>query len=161
MKWLIDEPSGWRRLWHSPQGVMLLVVILALGAVLGQPLLRAENNQTPRKPANPENAMVREIAGADNFKQSVLDQAGTTLVDFYATWCGPCKQYSPIVEKVASEKPEGVHFVKIDVDKSPDVARQYGVDVIPTTILFKEGKPVQRFVGVQSEETLKKALGVK
>ncbi len=74
------------------------------------------------------------------------------VVDFYATWCGPCKMFGPIFEEVSKEK--DINFIKLDVDKSSDIAREYGVMSIPTIIKFKEGKEVKRYTGFMSKEDL-------
>ena len=74
------------------------------------------------------------------------------VVDFYATWCGPCKMFGPIFEEVANTS--NINFVKLDVDKAPDVARKYGVMTIPTIILFKDGKEIKRHTGFMSKEDL-------
>ena len=74
------------------------------------------------------------------------------IVDFYATWCGPCKMFGPIFEEVSKEI--DINFVKLDVDKSSDIAREYGVMSIPTIILFKDGKEVKRFTGFMSKDNL-------
>lgn len=74
------------------------------------------------------------------------------VVDFYATWCGPCKMFGPIFEEVSNEKE--INFIKIDVDKNPEIAREYGVMSIPTTILFKDGQEKKRFTGFMSKENL-------
>lgn len=74
------------------------------------------------------------------------------VVDFYATWCGPCKMFGPIFEETSNEI--NINFVKIDVDKYSDIAREYGVMSIPTIILFKEGKEIKRFTGFMSKEDL-------
>lgn len=71
------------------------------------------------------------------------------VVDFYATWCGPCKMFGPIFEEVSKEK--NVNFVKLDVDNFSDIAREYGVMSIPTVIVFKEGQEVKRFTGFMSK----------
>ena len=75
------------------------------------------------------------------------------VVDFYATWCGPCKMFGPIFEEVSNE--ENINFIKLDVDKSSEVAREYGVMTIPTIIVFKNGKEVNRRTGFMSKEELK------
>ena len=72
------------------------------------------------------------------------------VVDFYATWCGPCKMFGPIFEEVSKEK--DVNFVKLDVDNFSDIAREYGVMSIPTIIVFRDGKEVKRFTGFMSKE---------
>ena len=73
-----------------------------------------------------------------------------TIVDFYATWCGPCKMFGPIFEEVSKEK--DVNFVKLDGDNFSDIAREYGVMSIPTIIVFRDGKEVKRFTGFMSKE---------
>ena len=76
----------------------------------------------------------------------------SALVDFYATWCGPCKMFGPVFEETSNEF--DMKFVKLDVDKAPDVARKYGVMTIPTTILFKNGEEVKRYTGFMSKTDL-------
>ena len=78
------------------------------------------------------------------------------IVDFYATWCGPCKMFGPVFEEVATNM--DINFVKIDVDKNSDIAREYGVMTIPTVILFKDGKEVKRKVGFMSNDELTEFL---
>lgn len=78
------------------------------------------------------------------------------VVDFYATWCGPCKMFGPVFEEVATNM--DINFVKIDVDKNSDIAREYGVMTIPTVILFKDGKEVKRKVGFMSNDELTEFL---
>lgn len=77
-----------------------------------------------------------------------------TLVDFYATWCGPCKMQSPIIEKVKNAVGDSANVLKVDIDKNAEVARQYNVQSIPTLILFKSGQPVWRAVGLQQADVL-------
>ena len=74
------------------------------------------------------------------------------VVDFYATWCGPCKMFGPVFEEVADK--ENINFVKLDVDKDSEIARKYGVMSIPTIILFKNGKEIKRHTGFMSKEDL-------
>lgn len=83
----------------------------------------------------------------NNFNKLIEKEA---VVDFYATWCGPCKMFGPIFEVVSTEK--NINFVKLDVDKHSDIAREYGVMSIPTIILFKDGKEVKRYTGFMSKE---------
>lgn len=87
----------------------------------------------------------------DNFKKEVLDDQGNIFVDFYADWCTPCRITDPIVDQLAKEV-KGVKFVKVDVDKNPELATQYSVFSIPTFIIFKQGKIVSQLVGAQSKE---------
>lgn len=81
-----------------------------------------------------------------------------TLVDFFATWCGPCKMQSPIIEKVKEAVGDSANVLKIDVDKNADVARRYNVQSIPTLIIFSKGEPVWRAVGLQQGDVLEAKL---
>ncbi|AJY74587.1 thioredoxin [Paenibacillus beijingensis] len=89
----------------------------------------------------------------DNFTQSV--ESGVSLVDFWAPWCGPCKMQLPIVEELSTELEGQATIAKINVDEEPELASQFGVMSIPTLILFKDGQPVDKMVGVQSKDALK------
>jgi thioredoxin 1 len=82
-----------------------------------------------------------------NFATEVLQSPLPVLVDFWAAWCGPCRAVAPTVEALASEYAGKLKVVKLDVDESGDVAGQFGVQSIPTLILFKGGQPVERLVG--------------
>ena len=84
----------------------------------------------------------------------LIKEERPTLVDFYATWCGPCKMQSPIIEKVKETVGDEANVLKIDIDKNPEVARRYNVQSIPTLILFKFGEPVWRAVGLQQADVL-------
>jgi thioredoxin 1 len=76
------------------------------------------------------------------------------LVDFWATWCGPCKMLSPLVEQIATEIPEKLTVVKMDVDENNATSSQFGIMSIPTLILFKDGKPVKQMVGYMPKERI-------
>ena len=82
-----------------------------------------------------------------NFEE-LIKSPTPTLVDFYATWCGPCKMMTPILEQISSEIGEGAKVLKIDVDKNRDVSTKYGIRSVPTLLLFKEGNIVWRQAGV-------------
>ena len=98
--------------------------------------------------------MAKEITTA-NFKTEVLKSEKPVLIDFWATWCGPCMRQGPIVEELAEE---GYAVGKVDVDQNMELAQQFRVVSIPTLILFKNGAEVQRFVGLTSKEDLKNAM---
>ena len=105
--------------------------------------------------------MAEVILNNDNFKAEVLDAKGLVLVDFWATWCGPCKMLAPTVSEIADEYEGKVKVCKLDVDQAMDIAMSYGVASIPTLILFKDGEIVTnggRVLGVTAlGDTLKEA----
>ena len=83
---------------------------------------------------------------------------GLTLVDFWAEWCMPCKMQTPIMAEIAKTVGDSVTISKLNVDENPNSAVKYGITGIPTSIVFKDGQEVQRFVGVQNKDTLLKAI---
>jgi thioredoxin 1 len=94
----------------------------------------------------------------DSFSSDVLSSGTPVLVDFWATWCGPCKMVAPVLEEIATEKAGALTVAKLDVDANPTTARDYQVVSIPTMILFKEGKPVKRIVGAKGKAALLREL---
>lgn len=82
--------------------------------------------------------------------------ANKAVVDFYATWCGPCKMFAPIFEEVANEL--DINFIKVDTDNNSDLAREYGVMSIPTIILFENGNEIKRYTGFMPKEEFIKFL---
>ena len=92
---------------------------------------------------------------AENFEEKVLKADKPVLVDFWATWCGPCRRQAPVVEELAGT---GYEVGKVDVDKEPSLAQQYKIMSIPTLLVFKEGKETARFVGLTSKTELEAAL---
>ena len=91
----------------------------------------------------------------DNFNEEVLESKVPVMVDFWATWCGPCMRQGPIVEELAEE---GYNVGKIDVDQEMGLAQQFRVVSIPTLLIFKDGKEAQRLVGLTAKEDIKKLL---
>ncbi len=89
----------------------------------------------------------------NNFSSLIENKA---VVDFYASWCGPCKMFAPIFEEVANEM--DFNFIKVDTDNNSDLARGYGVMSIPTIILFENGSEVKRYIGFMSKEEFIKFL---
>ena len=96
----------------------------------------------------------------DNFESEVLGSNVPVLVDFTATWCGPCRALAPIVEKIADDFQGKVKVGKLDIDGSPNLARKYGVRSVPTCIAFEGGAKKGQHVGLTSRETLIQLLGV-
>ncbi|MCK0175981.1 MULTISPECIES: thioredoxin [Mycobacteriaceae] len=89
-----------------------------------------------------------------SFSSDVLSSNTPVLVDFWATWCGPCKMVAPVLEEIASEKAGALTVAKLDVDENPATARDFQVVSIPTMILFKGGEPVKRIVGAKGKAAL-------
>lgn len=94
---------------------------------------------------------------SEDMKFENLSKNPLTLVDFWATWCGPCRMLSPIVEELAAETPDVV-FAKVDVDENMELATGLQITGVPTLMLFKDGKLVERMVGVQPKENIKKII---
>lgn len=95
------------------------------------------------------------IFDKSNFPTEVEEGKGVVVVDFFATWCGPCQQQAPIIEELAKEYEGKAKVGKLDVDQSMDIAQKYAIMSIPTIIIFKGGNPAERLNGFQSKETLK------
>lgn len=99
--------------------------------------------------------MSKPIVVTDSSFESAVEKFdGVVLVDFWATWCGPCKMIAPIVEQIAQENDGKITVGKLDVDANGQTAMKYGVMSIPTLILFKGGQPVERLVGYMPKERL-------
>ena len=97
--------------------------------------------------------MVKEIT-VDSFNTEVINSDKLTVVDFYATWCGPCRKLSPILEEVETELSDRVNFAKIDTDDNIDAAKEYQVSGLPTLLVFKNGEVVERMVGLMPKSSI-------
>lgn len=100
---------------------------------------------------------VCHLSDAD-FKSAVLQSTRPTLVDFWAPWCGPCQKIGPVLDELAIERADSIKIAKVNVDESPNVAAAYGIDSIPTLLLFKGGKIVGRLIGLQPKAELERVL---
>ena len=90
----------------------------------------------------------------DSFDADVLNSDKTVLVDFWATWCGPCKMVAPVLDEIAGENTDKITVAKLDIDANPATARDYQVMSIPTMIVFQDGKPVKQIVGARPKAAL-------
>lgn len=100
--------------------------------------------------------MVNHIGDA-NFASEVLNSKGIVVVDFFATWCAPCKMLAPILEELQSEMSD-IKVFKVDVDQSPQISGQYGIQSIPTIKIFKDGAEVDTKVGFVPKQQLKESI---
>lgn len=89
-----------------------------------------------------------------SFKDDVLGSDKPVLVDFWATWCGPCKMVAPVLEEIADEHADKLTVAKLDIDENPNTPRDYQVMSIPTLILFDKGQPVKQIVGAKAKSAL-------
>ena len=97
--------------------------------------------------------MVKHIDTA-SFKEEVLNNGGVTIVDFFADWCGPCRKLGPILEEAESELKDKAKFVKINTDENIESAQKYQVSGLPTLLVFKNGEPIERMVGLMPKSSI-------
>jgi thioredoxin len=95
-----------------------------------------------------------------DFDNEVLQSEKPVLVDFWAEWCGPCHAVSPILDRIAAEHEGELKLVKVNIDEEQELAMRYGVQSIPTMILFKDGEPAAAAIGAQPKGALERALGL-
>jgi thioredoxin 1 len=137
-------PTGTNR-----KPLTILMIFAALVAALATGCTRQEARDPDGNAT--ASSLVRAL-DESNFESEV--RSGVVLVDFWATWCGPCKMQAPIVEQVAGRMEGKAKVAKLDVDKAPKIAQRFGVRAIPTLVVFKDGKPEKQFVGFTKAETL-------
>ncbi len=99
-----------------------------------------------------------KIINHNEFINEVENKDGLVVVDFFATWCGPCKMLSPIYEALGDEMAEKAKFLKVDIDQSIELAQKFEVSTVPTMMIFKDGKPVDRLIGFMPKDNLKNKL---
>ena len=104
--------------------------------------------------------MAGNVAEVDDatFESEVLQASGPVLVDFWAPWCGPCRQVAPVIEELAGENSGKAKVVKVNIDDAGQAPQKYGVSSIPTIVLFKNGEEVDRFVGVKPKSVYQEAI---
>ena len=93
----------------------------------------------------------------EDFETEVLQSTKPVIVDFFATWCGPCKMLGPVLEETADET-QDIKIVKVDIDENMDLAQQFGIMSVPTLMLFKDGEEYGREIGLKSKEQLKEII---
>jgi thioredoxin 1 len=96
-----------------------------------------------------------KIINSNEFNNTV--ESGVVVVDFFATWCGPCKMLAPVFEELSGEMEE-VNFFKVDVDQALDIARKYAITTVPTMIIFKDGEVVDKMIGFLPKEHIKSKI---
>jgi thioredoxin 1 len=126
------------------------------GAVLGGLFYYVSGGSTPAS-MNKSTANVKLIKEGE-FDAEVVQSSLPVVVDFYATWCGPCKLLAPMLDELAGPLTNRVKFVKINVDEAPNLSQRFDIQAIPTLIFFKNGKVADKLIGLPSKNTLKTRL---
>ena len=96
----------------------------------------------------------------ESFAEEVLQSDTPVLVDFWAEWCGPCHAVAPVLDRIVDERNGDLKLVKVNIDEQPALSQRYGVQSIPTMILFKNGEPAAAAIGAQPKPALERALGL-
>jgi len=134
--------------------VLSLIIVLSFSGIIANNTLRDSSLSV-----NAQTGSTKPITFTDaTFEKNI--RKGVVLVDFWATWCGPCRRQAPIVEELAQDFAGKVKVGKVDVDKNRSVSQKYIIRSIPTIIIFKDGKVVERLVGLRSKAELEKTLKI-
>lgn len=102
--------------------------------------------------------MSKEIHSAADFEKEIINHKGYALVDFWATWCPPCRMMAPVLESAEQQLGDKINFVKVDVDEQRQLATEFDIMSIPTLVVFKDGKPVKRMSGYRPLDTFVEEL---
>ncbi|GAA3649189.1 thioredoxin [Asaccharospora irregularis] len=94
----------------------------------------------------------------DNSFNEEINKEGVIVVDFFASWCGPCKMLAPVFEDLSNEMGDNANFFKVDIDQSLELARTYGINTVPTMLVFKNGEVVDKMVGFMPKESLRSKI---
>ena len=129
--------------------ITYIIAVIVIGYILYSFLKVRKNMNKPPS----ENLKILTDADFDN-----TINKGVSLVDFWAEWCGPCKVQGPIINEIADELNGKANICKLDIDKNQKIAQKYGIQSIPTILIFKNGKPVEKLVGVKPKRILMNAL---
>lgn len=135
--------------------VLLIGITVSYQYFINKTTKQSIQENTLKNVKEEEKVEIREIENTQQFEQEVMKEEGIVLIDFYATWCMPCKAMSPIMEEIAKEHKE-VKVVKIDVDKNEELAIKYNVMSIPTILIMKNKEVIKTFVGITSKESIVK-----
>lgn len=120
-----------------------------IATALRPAVLRIRPATTLRTSVRFNSSLIKESTSLKEFKE-LINTEKLTITDFFATWCGPCKAISPVLEKFSQEF-QDVQFLKVDVDESQDIAQEYGITAMPTFVLFKKGEPIGKIVGANPQ----------
>jgi thioredoxin 1 len=101
-----------------------------------------------------------ESVTESTFEQEVIQSEKPVIVDFWAEWCGPCHAVAPVLQRIAEERTDELRLVKVNIDEEQALALRYGVQSIPTILLFKDGQPAAAAIGAQPKGALERALGL-
>lgn len=97
-----------------------------------------------------------KIVASNEFKNEI--ESGVTIVDFFATWCGPCKMLAPVLEGLSNEMEGKANFIKVDIDQSLDLANEFQIASVPTMVIFKDGQKVDQLVGFLPKERIQQTI---